>query len=95
MSVRTALEIVFLAVMLAGAALSVIGILRARDTMAALHCASFASVAVTVPFAVAVAVTKLASMATIKTLLLLAIVLLTSPIASHALARAVYHRSRR
>ena len=94
MTMRTLIEWVLLGLMLANASLATIGLLRARDALAAVHCASFASIGVTVPFAVAVAVGKLGSEATVKAMVLLAIVLVTSPIAGHALARSLYQRSR-
>lgn len=94
MTIRTLIEWVLLGLMLVDAALAVIGLLRARDAMAAVHCAGFASIGVAVPFAAAVAVGKLGSEATVKALVLLAIVLVSSPIAGHALARSLYQRSR-
>lgn len=95
MTARTIAEFALLALSVSGALLAVIGLLRSRDAMAAVHCASFASIAVTVPFVAAVAIGKLGSEATVKALVLLLIVLAASPIAGHALARAIYVRSRR
>lgn len=94
MTIRTLCEWLLLGLMLFDAALATIGLLRARDAMAAIHCASFAAIGVAVPFAAAVAVGKLGSEATVKAMILLAIVLVSSPIAGHALARSVYQRSR-
>jgi multisubunit Na+/H+ antiporter MnhG subunit len=95
MTLRTIFEAAALAVMLLGALLSLMGLLRSRDAMAAIHCASFACITVPVPFAIAVAIGKLGSEATVKAVVLLAIVLASGPIASHALARSVWVRSRK
>ena len=94
MSARTIAECVLLAVMAFSALLSVIGLVRARDALAAVHCAGFAAVSVIVPFFVAVAVAKLGSEATVKAFLLLALTMCSAPITSHALGRAIFLRSR-
>lgn len=93
-SPRTAVEWVLLGLMLLGTLLSIVGLVRSRDAMAAIHCASFAGYAVGVPFAAAVVVGKLGSEASVKAIVLLLVVLATSPLCGHALARAVYQRSR-
>lgn len=95
MTLRIGFEYVFLAVMLLSAALAVIGVLRARDALSAIHVVGFASIAVTVPFFLAVLAGKALSESTAKAVVLLAIVFASSPIASHALARAVFARSER
>ncbi len=95
MTIREGLEYAFLAMVIFSAALAVLGMLRARDALAALHAASFASVAVTVPFVLAVLAGKTWSESTVKAGSLLVIVALTSPISSHALARAIFARSER
>ncbi len=93
MTAREFLEYALLALMLLNASLAVIGVVRARDALAALHACSFAAVAVTVPFVLATLASKAGSEATAKAIVLLAMVLLSSPISSHALARAIFARS--
>ena len=95
MTARVVVEAAFLAVMLAAALLSVVGMLRSRDAFAAIHCASLASIVVPVTLVCAVAVAKLGSEATIKTAIVCAVSLIAAPIASHALGRAIFLRSRR
>ncbi len=95
MTLREGFEYGFLGLMLLGAALAVVGVMRARDALSAIHAVGFASVAVTLPFVLAVVAGKAASESTVKAIVLLAIVMTTSPIACHALARAVFARSER
>ena len=93
MTLREGLEFFFLAVMLLGAALATLGLFRAPDALGAIHAASFASVTVTPAFLLATAAGKAGSESTVKVLVLLIVVGLTSPIASHAIARAIFARS--
>ncbi len=93
MSARIAVEIAAIVLMLGAALLSAIGLFRSRDALAAIHCASLASMVVPVMLLIAVAAAKLDAEATVKTVILAAVVVTTGPIASHALARAIYVRS--
>jgi multicomponent Na+:H+ antiporter subunit G len=95
MTVREGVEVALLTAMLLGAALTVFALLRAPDSLGALHASGFASVTVTLPFVLAVVVGKAGSESTLKAVVLLIIVALTSPISSHALARAIFARSER
>jgi multisubunit Na+/H+ antiporter MnhG subunit len=94
-TLREGFEYGLLALMLLSAALSVLGLLRARDALSAIHISGFASIAVTLPFVLAVFAGKAGSESTVKAVVLLVIVVLTSPISSHALARAIFARSER
>lgn len=95
MTVRVVIEAVLLSIMVAGALFSVIGMMRSKDALVSVHCASLASVVVPTALLAAVAVAKLGSEASVKTLVICLICLVSSPIASHALARAIFLRSER
>jgi monovalent cation/proton antiporter MnhG/PhaG subunit len=92
---RVAVEAILLCSMLAAALLSAIGLIRSKDALVAIHCASLTSIAVPVLLVAAVAVAKLGSESTVKTVVICVVALVTSPICSHALARAVFLRSER
>lgn len=95
MSVRTVCESVLLLALVGVVLLSIVGLLRSRDALAAVHCVSLAGVAVPVLLLAAVAVAQLDAEATVKAFVICAISLISSPIAGHALGRAIFLRSER
>lgn len=89
---RHIITAVILFVAMLFALLAVLGIARSKNGFAALHCAAVVSVMVPPLALVAVLVDTGAGMASLKMLVLTAVVLAGGPIASHAIAVAEHRR---
>lgn len=96
MTVRDVAVLVLVAVGLLGLSLAAIGTLRARGALSRLHYAGLASTVGAPVVAVAIAIERgLASRAGLEALLVALVSILSGPVSTHAIGRAVAIRRRR
>lgn len=90
--VRQWIALVMLCAGVAFATIGALGMLRSRSNFAALHCLGVAGIALPLAVLAAVLVVTGFGVSSVKTLCFVVIVVLTSPVATHAIALAQRRR---